>query len=125
MYYNCPMEFFLNDPQLPRVPPEATRILNLHAEPYPDGKRLRVALDLMPFQQKPNIELTLTDSTGEEAASASVVEPMTWKLELTLHIRNVNPSRGKYTLTACLSYPDLGEVDRREVTFEIPDAEEK
>ena len=125
MYYNCPMEFFLNDPEVQRVPPAETRILDLRTEPYPDGKRVRVALDLTPFLQKPYIELTLTASTGDEAASASIVEPMAWKLELNLHIRKADPADSKYTLAARLSYPDLGDVDQREITLEIPNAEEK
>ena len=55
------MEFFLNDPQVHRLPPNQTRLLDLRAEPYPDGRRMRVALELTPFEQRPYIELTLTD----------------------------------------------------------------
>jgi hypothetical protein len=114
------MEFFLNDSQAPRQPPDQTRLLDLRAEPYPDGQRLRVTLELTPFQQRPYLELTLKHLGGEEVVSASIVEPMTWKLELTLHIRKANFSVGKYTLVAGLSYPDLGEIDRRELTIDIP-----
>ena len=53
------MEFFLTDPQVGRLPPEVTRILDLRVESYPDGKRVRVRLELTPFQQRPYIELTL------------------------------------------------------------------
>jgi hypothetical protein len=114
------MEFFLNDPQVPRLPPDQTRLLDLRAEPYPDGQRLRIALELTPFQQRPYLELTLKAPGGEAVASASIVEPMTWKLELTLHIRKADFAVGKYTLVAGLSYPDLGEVDRRELAIDIP-----
>ena len=92
----------------------------LRAEPDPDGKRLRIALDLTPFQQRPYIELSLTDSDGIEVASASIVEPVGWKLELTLHIRKIGATAGNYSLAASLSYPDLGEVDRRTLTVIIP-----
>jgi hypothetical protein len=118
------MEFFLNDPEIPRLPPEQTRLLDLRAEPYPDGQRLRVALDLTPFKARPYIELKLTDDRGVEAATASIVEPMAWKLELTLHIRNAITPGGKYTLLASLSYPDLGEVDRRQISLEVSDPTE-
>jgi hypothetical protein len=114
------MEFFLNDPNIERHPPAETRLLDLRAEPDKDGKRLRVALDLTPFQQKPYIELSLTDSNGNEAASASIVEPVGWKLELTLHIRKTGTTAGKYTLAASLSYTELGEVDRRTLIIEVP-----
>jgi hypothetical protein len=121
------MEFFINDPNIERLPPTSTRLLDLRAEASPDGKHLRVALDLTPFQQGPYIELSLTDSAGNEIASASIVEPVGWKLELTLHIRRPALSKiegssantGKYTLATCLSYPDLGEVDHRSLTIEI------
>ncbi len=113
------MEFFVNDPQIHRLPPAQVRLLDLRAEPYPDGQRLRVTLELTPFEQRPLIELTLTDPAGDAAASASIVEPMAWKLELTLHNRKPTPAVGKYTLTAGLSYPELGEIDRREITVEI------
>jgi hypothetical protein len=113
------MEFFFPDPNIERLEPARTRLLELKAEPYPDGKRLRVALELTPFQQRPNIELTLKSNSGELAASASIVEPAGWKLEVTLHIRQSDPG-GIYTLAASLAYADLGEVDAREVQVEIP-----
>ncbi|MEW6093642.1 MAG: hypothetical protein AB1531_06730 [Chloroflexota bacterium] len=125
------MDAFFLDPNVERLPPESTRLLNLHAEPYPDGQRIRIGIELTPFLKRPNFELTLTDSHGQDCGSASIVEPMGWKLELTLHLRpstslpSVAPLRAaKYLLTALLSYPDLGEIDRRQITIEIPAPEQ-
>jgi len=119
--YNCRMEFFLTDPDIKHLPPANTRLLDLRAEPYPDGKRLRVAFDLTPFQQKPYLELTLTDSAGEVVAATSIVEPVACRLELTLHIRKTGATiSGIYKLAVFLSFPDLGEIDRRELNVEIP-----
>jgi len=114
------MEFFINDPNIERYPPAEVHLLDLHADSDPDGKRLRVTLELTPFQQRPIIELDLTDSTGNKVASASIIEPLGWKLELTLHIRKAGPTYGKYTLAASLSYPDLGEIDHRSLILEVP-----
>jgi hypothetical protein len=115
------MEFFLTDPDVECLPPADTRLLDLRAEPYPDGKRLRVALDLTPSQQKPFLALTQTDSTGEVVATTSIIEPVTLRLELTLHIRKPSLiASGVYQLTVNLSFPDLGEIDRRDLTVEIP-----
>ena len=114
------MEFFISDPNIVRYPPAETHLLDLRTNSDPDVKRLRVALDLTPFQQSPVIELALTDSTGNEVASASIIEPVSWKLELTLHIRKTDSTNGKYTLSASLSYPDLGEIDRRTLIIEVP-----
>jgi len=122
------MEFFLTDQQVTRLPPEETRILYLRAETYPDGKRVLVSLELTPFQQRPYIELTLKDPDGNEVSSASIVEPMGWKLELTLHLRPSTSLPGPpakvdrpkiYTLTVHLTYPDMGVIDQREVTVQI------
>ena len=114
------MEFFINDPNIVRYPPAEIQLLDLRTNSDPDGNRLRVALDLPPFQQRPIIELDLKDFTGNEVASASIIEPVGWKLELTLHIRKTGSTNGKYTLSASLSYPELGEIDRRTHIIEVP-----
>ncbi len=114
------MESFINDPNILRYPPSDTRLLDLRAEPDSDGKRLRVVLELLPFQKRPYIELSLKDSAGNEIASASIIEPVSWKLELTLHIRKTTLATGKYSLSAGLFYPELGEVDRRILVLEFP-----
>jgi hypothetical protein len=114
------MEFFISDPNIVRYPPAEIHLLDIRANSDPDGQRLRVALDLTPFQQRPIIEISLTDSSGNEVASASIIEPVGWKLELTLHIRKTGPTNGKYTLIASLSYPEMGEVDRRTLIIEVP-----
>jgi hypothetical protein len=118
------MDAFFLDPNIERFPPESVRILDLRADPYPDGRRVRVGLELTPFLQRPEIELTLADDAGNPCGSASLIEPMGWNLELTLHIRSTqHEARNTFTLTAVLSYPDLGETDRRQVTFETLPAE--
>jgi hypothetical protein len=114
------MDAFFLDPDVERHPPESIRLLELHAEPYPDGHRIRLGLELTPFLKRPNIELTLRDPLGQECGNATIVEPMGWKQELTLHIRNPQPAPGSYTLSASLSYPDLGEIDQRQVAFDVP-----
>jgi hypothetical protein len=115
------MEFLLNDPHIQRLPPEQTRLLDLQVVPYPDQRRLRIALEITPFQKRPNIEIALTDPAGNPAGSTSIVEPMGWKLELTLHVRpQVSPPPvGTFHLTACLSYPDLPDLDRRTIPVEL------
>ena len=119
--YNGGMGFFQIDPNIERMMPADTRLLNMHAEPYASGKRVKVSLDITPFQQKPYLDLSLTDSSGKVLATTSIVEPVSWNLELNLHIRNSSTSpSGVCKLSAILSYPELGEVDRRDLNFEIP-----
>ncbi len=111
------MEFFFPDDDLERMPPGETHITSLTVEPYPDGRRLRVHFSITPFQTRPHIELVLRDAAGQEVITASVVEPMSWNLELTMHLRGEinNP----YTLEARLYYPEGPEDEPRRVTLEI------
>jgi hypothetical protein len=118
------MEFFLSDSSIVRYPPSEIHLLDLRANPDADSKRLRVFLELTPFQHRPNLELELIDFTGLKVASASIIEPVGWKLELNLHIRKAGPANGKYTLNASLSYPELGEIDRRSLIIEVPTSSE-
>jgi len=111
------MEFFFPEDNLTRATPEETRISDLRAEPYPDGYRLRVNIDVTPFQKRPYIEVTITDADGDEVASTSIVEPLGWQLEFTMHVRT--ELRNPYTLTAKLFYPDGPTAEPRQVLFEI------
>ncbi len=111
------MEFFFPEDNLIRATPEETQISDLKAEPYPDGYRLRINIEITPFQKRPYIELIITDSEGEEVTSTSIVEPMGWKIELTMHIRG--ELKNPYTLTAKLFYPDGPTAEPRQVTFDV------
>ena len=99
------MDFFFPEDGLARAVPEETKLNSLTAQPYPDGYRLRVNIEITPFQKRPYIEVVLNDSTGSEVASTSIVEPLSWKLEFTMHIRD-EELKNPYTLEAKLYYPD-------------------
>jgi hypothetical protein len=111
------MDFFFPEDNLTRAVPEETKINVLSAQPYPDGRRLRVNLEVTPFQKRPYIEVILTDSNGDEVASTSIVEPMGWKLEFTMHIRGKlnNP----YALNARLYYPDGPSAEPFTFSFDV------
>ena len=98
------MDFFLPEDHLQRMTPEETRITSLNAAPYPDGYRLRVNIEMTPFQKRPHLEVVLNDANGDEVASSSIVEPLSWKIEFTMHIRG--ELKNPYTLEAKLFYPD-------------------
>ena len=111
------MDFFFSEDKLNRAVPEETRISSLSAQPYPDGKRLRVNIEVTPFQKRPYIEVILNDSNGVEVASTSIVEPLSWKLEFTLHIRGEinNP----YALQARLYYPEGPSKEPLVFSFDV------
>ena len=111
------MDFFFPEDNLQRMTPEETHITSLSAEPYPDGYRLRVNIEVTPFQKRPYLEVTLSDADGEEIASSSIVEPLTWKLEFTMHIRG--ELKNPYTIEAKLFYPDGPVAEPRTFSFEV------
>jgi hypothetical protein len=112
------MEFFFPEDGLTRTPPEQTRILLLKAEPYLDSRRVRVKLEMSPFEKRPHLELVLSDSQGKELSSASFIEAMTWNLDFTLHIRE-DPNTGPLTLEARLYYPDGPVAPPVSVQFDL------
>ena len=111
------MDFFLPEDHLKRATPAETRITFLNAEPYPDGYRLRVNIEMSPFQQRPHLEVSLKDADGEEVASSSIVEPLSWKIEFTMHVRG--ELKNPYTLDATLFYPDAPAAEPKTFTFDI------
>jgi hypothetical protein len=111
------MDFFFPEDNLNRMVPEETNLLSLKAEPYPDGYRLRVNIEVTPFQKRPHIEVTLTGADGEEVASTTIVEPLSWKLEFTMHIRG--ELRNPYTLAARLYYPDGPAKEPLTFSFDV------
>ena len=115
------MDFFFPEDGLQRMTPEETHITSLTAEPYPDGERIRVNLEITPFQSRPYIEIALTDSDGNEVATTSIVEPMGWKLEITMHLRGA--TRSPFTIEAKLFYPDGPHAEPVTQTFEVTSAE--
>lgn len=112
------MDFFFPEDNLQRMTPQETRITLLSAEPYPDGYRLRVNIEITPFQKRPYIEVTLKDSGGNDVASSSIVEPLGWKLEFTMHIRD-EELKNPYTLEAKLYYPDGPSTEPQTFSFDV------
>lgn len=114
------MEFFFPDDLAQRLPPEDVKITDLTAEPYDDGRRVRVNIGITPFEKRPHIEVILSDSQENEISTASFVEPMNWKLEFTMHLR-AEPAEGQLSLEARLYYPDGPEAEPVTVRFELPE----
>lgn len=112
------MDFFFPEDNLTRAVPEETHIQTISAQAWPDGRRLRINIDATPFQKRPHIEVTLTNAAGEEVASTSFVEPLSWKIEFTMHIRG--QIQNPYTLTARLHYPDGPSDEPKQITFHVP-----
>jgi hypothetical protein len=104
------MDIHFSDLSEVPLPPNEVRIRDFHIEPYPDGRRLRLTMELTPFLKPPSSEIFITDLYGNPAATASLIEIVDPKLELTLHLRIPDP-QGLFTARALLFYTEsLDEI---------------
>jgi hypothetical protein len=128
------MDIYFNDPDGIPLPPGEVRIRKLTAESWPGGKLIHVYLEVDPFQKPPNADLFIRDESGEIAASASIIESMHRKMEITMHLPDSKPGEG-YKLDVKLYFAEIIEgsttnqetkpikkriVDRNEIKFRIP-----
>lgn len=135
------MDIFFQDPSAIPLPPEEVRIVRFEATPWPDGRRVRINLDITPFQKRPSGELIIYDEVGEEVASTTIVETITPHMEFTMHLKG-KETPGVYTASATIYYlpsdptteaatiqqdKEAGlfteqlVVDHQEIQFVIPD----
>jgi hypothetical protein len=136
------MDIFFHDPDDLPLPPNEVKIRQFAAQPYPDGRRVRVYLEVTPFQKKPSAEIFLFNPLGEQMGNVSIIETIDPRMEMTMHLRGAT-SEGTYSARADLFYEELPEetngqtsgslteykmpervmVDHAEVSFEIHDGE--
>jgi hypothetical protein len=108
------------------------RLRNLRAEPWPDGRHVKILLELTPFLKLPSAEVFLLGPDGSEAARTSILETINRKMELNLHLKPGSPS-GDYTLHVTVYYqklplaeqpdapiPEPLIVDSNQYSFNIP-----
>jgi hypothetical protein len=113
------MELSFFDSNEAPVPPEDVRVRSLNVEPYPDGKRLALDLDVTPFQEAPDLAIRIQDRHDNLIASTDVIEASDPKMRLTIHIRGPAP-QGPLAAVVEVHYQDQGQVDSKQVGFEFP-----
>ncbi len=131
------MNIFLQDPNEVRLPPEEVRFTKVQVTPLPNGRQVKIHVELTPFKQRPNIEVTITSREGKEVGHTTILETMLHTLEFTVHFRQVEPSE-ELRLETTLYYQKLPEpsasgeevplpeslvVDRKTTQFGLPQAE--
>ncbi len=133
------MDIFFIDPDETPVPPDEVRIRELTVRPYPDRRRVKVYVELTPFQKRPDADLQITAEDGSVLASVNVIETIDPKMEMTLHIPPNSPE-GPLSLLVVVFYRPADEgddgretqaetaeeaeilvVDRKETAFNLPD----
>jgi hypothetical protein len=99
------------------LPPAEVRITELHVEPWPDGRRLRVHVTLTPFQNNPDLEAVILTPEDQEVGRVSIIENAEDRFVFTMHIRTPQVAKN-YHLTLSILYQDIGIVDERTISFE-------
>jgi hypothetical protein len=123
IFKDC-MDIFFQDPTEVPLPPEEVRIREFRAEAWPDGRRVRVYLEVDPFQKRPNADILITDHLDRKLASASIIESMDRKMEITMHLRGeVTP--GEHHVMAVLFYSQAIEEDDPQEQPDSPEAEQQ
>jgi len=97
--------------------PQDVRFEDVHVEPWPDGRRVRIHIQITPFKTYPNLDAIISNEDGRESTRASIIETAEDRLVFTMHIRG-SRIEGKYKLETTLSYPEFGVVDQKTIQFE-------
>ncbi len=97
------------------IPSEGVSIRKLQAIPLPDMKRVRVEIELSPFAEHPNLDISILSPQGEVLANLFVVEARDQAMALTLHLHQPEPAALYTTRLTVLREEEI--LDLREVTF--------
>ena len=97
------MDIFLQDPSDIPLPPDQVRIRELRAEPLPDQRKVRITLEITPFQQRPNCEIQVSDMNGNVVASLSIIESIDPKMDFTVHLKVEEPI-GEFEVSSDIYY---------------------
>jgi hypothetical protein len=112
--------FFQESSGVP-LPPDEIRIREFSIKDWLDKDRLKVHIEIDPFQQRPNLDVQILSlDKQQEFASTSIIGVMTQITEITIHFRGSHPP-SEYVLRTILYYtPNLttsGEISAEENSF--------
>jgi hypothetical protein len=94
---------FFNSSEVPQ-PRDKIQIERMEAQPYPDGWRVKVILEVTPFQERPSLEIHVRTIEGRLVSEMTIIETMMRHMEFTVHIRGVSSPVGDYIADAVLFY---------------------
>jgi hypothetical protein len=113
---------FVEPDEIP-LSPEEVKFRDVSAELFPDYRRVRITINILPFHQPPDIEIEVTNSMGERVTEATVIGAPNKRMTLTVHLRD-EVVEGVYRFQFSLGYQDIGIVDRAELELIIPGSED-
>jgi hypothetical protein len=111
--------FELDEPIEYGRPPQEMRFVDLQVEPWKENpRRVRVHLEVTPFQNRPNLTILIHEAGGREVASIYIIETIERKMSFTMHLRGEEIAQ-PLTLSASLEYPEIEPVDQRRIEFNL------
>jgi hypothetical protein len=114
------LDIFFNDPNVVRLPPEEVHLREVRIMVQADTGRVKIHLELTPFQKRPNITVSITSASGKEAARATILETMLTRLELTMHLREPDPG-SEYSVETTVFYQKIPQPGEEEVEIQLPE----
>lgn len=118
------IQFFDNGDQVPK-PRDEIKIESLNATPYPDRFRIFLEIKVTPFQERPNLLITVHDEDDTLVGELNIIETMHANMEFTLHIRGKDDPTGAYSVSAELFYESRNPPQDQTITgFNVPPAGE-
>ncbi len=99
------------------MPAGDVSIIKLRAIPLPDMKRVTVEMELSPFVEHPNLDISILSPEGEIVANMFVVEARDQVMTLTLHLRQPEPEALYTARLAVLREEET--LDQHEVAFNL------
>jgi hypothetical protein len=101
-------------------PRDHVKIEQLEIVPFPGVRRVKVIVHITPFRERPNLEIAIFNADGVPVASTSVIEAMTFKLDLNLHLRGDAEPDGTFSARVKLYFDDLdAPQDTKQVHFHM------
>jgi hypothetical protein len=105
------------------LPPKEMRLLEMRAELWPNqANRVRIHLEITPFLERPNLQITISRPDGREVSSIHIIETIESRMTFTMHLKG-EVEEGPLHLKANLFYPDTGIVDEKNEIFHWPDGD--
>jgi hypothetical protein len=95
--------------KIPAPRPRAeVRFTQVAVKPYPDGRRVKLSFGLTPFEERPSVDMAVTNSEGREVAALSLIEAMDTHFDFTVHLRGPEP-QGEHEMRLTLFYLESDE----------------
>jgi len=104
------MDIFFSDPDEIPLPPGEIRFRDIQVNPIDDSNKIKIYIEIDPFQKKPNIDLVVFNNRREIATSVNIIESIQRKIEIIAHLKR-NTADVEFNLEAKLYYSEIEDEE--------------